>query len=910
MKHTNIKLAVAALIAIFGCCNVFAQGSTDLLNSSWCTKKYYNLDYGENTQSGMYEWLVTQIANPDGSRHKYITTSGGTDPDVPISEMPNGATTSFRLGTSQYTSNDPMGKGGGVVFQYTVTQENAIFYLQYATMLEDPATDHYSTMSNLIGLYDPNYNMYVGDAALFEYPGDWEYQQPTIHFYIGVDGQEIDCTSKYIALYDAQGNGATLPGDDWGYLQADRQGHEVYYRPWNVMAIDLTPYIGRTISVGAEYRDCAQAGWYYLTDGNQVYYDYPQIYTCDDHHVSRLYLHPTCGPAGNGITIPAAIERVGECNGNTATYSAPEGFSSYRWFTSNNRNQTLSTSQTCQYTFSNAAEEADLFCTVVSMLTKGCSNQETTLSLHISNDCVAPEITELSRSCQPDQVVLQAPSGFQSFRWFSSNNRNVTLSTAPTYTYTFEEGEEDVYMFCELTKSDGTKLTTNPKLLVNTCITGELTTTVECNPARIVAQAPSGFTAYRWFTADDRTAALSYSADYTHYFQENNETVYLFCEVKQADGNSTVLGPTTVTNTCPESEMQFVESGCKPDYVTYKAPDGYQFYRWFTADDRTATLSTGNTFTYNFSYEGETQYLFCEMTSNGVSKTISQQIVNTCVYDRSITIPAYVCADAGALTLTLNYESNPPYAYDLTFSETAVNQGFRNVTGGQVNAKGNTYTIDIPVQPTTLPDRYSAVLKIYQQTNNTVKDTTIRFGFYVYYPSSILKLKWNEVIAVKNADYNGGYTFTAIRWYKNGITIDGAGDTNSYIYDAGGFVAGDKYWAELTRAYDPDNAGKQDGKTVCTCPIEIQAPQAPTTAPERQDKITLSADNASNNTLILTAETDGTYMMYNMLGQFIAKGAFLQGENTIPLINTTQGAYIFVFRMNDGTTESHKVLIR
>ena len=926
-----------ALLLMSSYVSVSAQGTIDLLNYSGCTVKFYDWDYG-TTDGQNYGWVFTQHNGVNPDRQKIITTanSTGSDPHVPITDLPAGGSTAVRLGTMNYNTEygmdesgnvyiaaTEMAKGGGVVFSYQVTQENAILYMKYATMVTDALTDHYNEMVNMIGQWawnDGVQDYYMGDAALFEYEGDWKYQQPYVHFYLGIDGQELDCTNRYQLLYDETGNPVNL-SDAWKTTSFDIPAdyvyyhYDAYYKPWSTLAVDLSPYIGHTVSLGAEYFDCAMAGWYFYADeyGN-VYYDSPQIYTCDDHHLARLYLSASCGPAGDGEAVPSAITKVNEdCTTRQVVYAAPDGFSSYRWFTSTNPSATLSTTQSCTYTFSTDEEDTYLLCTVVSPLTTGCGTaEESTLQLHITNPCATPEIEKIDEHCSPDWVKYKAPAGFVSYRWFTSANPAATLSGTMTCTYEFSGMDDEVYLFCEMTAANGSTMTTEPMRLQNTCMASDLTmVSQDCNPARVTYEAPVGYAAYRWFAASNPGITLSSNRNCTYEFGGVGEETDLFCEVTTGSGTSATLGPQHIVNTCPASELTYVEGGCKPDWATYSAPAGYTTYRWFTQADPSKTLSTSSTCTYNFTYEGEAVDLYCEAgTSGGATTALRTYVVNPCTYYNTskVNIPPYVCADAGSLVLTLNYEEGTPLTFDLTFDQAAVDSGFVNVTGGSIKPTngGNPYLIEIPLPkkyPYVTPDRYNVSnITIHQSYD---KDTTFRFGFYVYYPTWVLKTKWDNVVAVKNASNNGGYDFSAIRWYRNGEAIEGRGDMNSYIYlgDGNSFKAGDRYWAELTRS--------SDGKTFCTCPIVPVTSEEAEPLPERKEPIVISVNGKEGrNQLHLTAPAGGTYVMYNVLGQRIGGGVFEEGQSVVELPFAGQGTYLLMFRMDDGTRESRKVLLQ
>src|SRR5690606_12469117 len=102
---------------------------------------------------------------------------------------------------------------------------------------------------------------------------------------------------------------------------------------------------------------------------------------------------------------------------------------------------------------------------------------------------------------------------------------------------------------------------------------------------------------------------------------------------------------------------------------------------------------------------------------------------------------------------------------------------------------------------------------------------------------------YDDILGVMNADYNGGYTFTAFQWYKNGLPL--AGETNSYIYSEDGFSASDIYSVQLT-----NNAGKQ----IFSCGF---SPQALTKSPMQSHVKPMQA---------IHLNADGTAYLYDMMG--------------------------------------------
>lgn len=71
----------------------------------------------------------------------------------------------------------------------------------------------------------------------------------------------------------------------------------------------------------------------------------------------------------------------------------------------------------------------------------------------------------------------------------------------------------------------------------------------------------------------------------------------------------------------------------------------------------------------------------------------------------------------------------------------------------------------------------------------------------------LIAQRWDDVLFVVNATYNGGYDFTAYAWYRNGLPIDSRG---SYMYAA--LTPGDTYEVEVVTTA---------GETMRSCPYTV-----------------------------------------------------------------------------------------
>ena len=190
-----------------------------------------------------------------------------------------------------------------------------------------------------------------------------------------------------------------------------------------------------------------------------------------------------------------------------------------------------------------------------------------------------------------------------------------------------------------------------------------------------------------------------------------------------------------------------------------------------------------------------------------VSGCDSVSTLNLSVYlsfDAELLELSPICSGVSDFAIDIDESRGIIDYYSLAFDAKALAAGFSDVTMAPF---ANPIIINIP--PNTLPDNYEVNITL-ENTDGYILEYSLEFT--IRYPSSIMAQKWNDVIALYNSDYNGGYEFSAIQWYKNGSLL--SGETYSYLYlENSIFSGGDEYTALLTRS--------DDGEAVFTCPITV-----------------------------------------------------------------------------------------
>lgn len=238
-----------------------------------------------------------------------------------------------------------------------------------------------------------------------------------------------------------------------------------------------------------------------------------------------------------------------------------------------------------------------------------------------------------------------------------------------------------------------------------------------------------------------------------------------------------------------------------------------------------------------------------------------------------------ICAGDPSFDITYSEQSGTPSAYQVLFSDEAKKAGFTDFNGIIDDTK--TITISLPAQVRV--NTYSAQIAF---DNHKCTINTIPFTFDVHYAREVVGQRWNDVLAVKNDRYNGGYTFIAFQWYKDGSPIQG--ETHSYLYQPLDINA--LYHVLLTRP---------DGVVMPTCPIQpthhIDIADFPTLVqPGQQVPVKLS----------LAAEI----WIYSVAGQLYQSGRLSAGENIVTM-PFTLGVYTIKMLLADGNTRITKIMV-
>lgn len=245
--------------------------------------------------------------------------------------------------------------------------------------------------------------------------------------------------------------------------------------------------------------------------------------------------------------------------------------------------------------------------------------------------------------------------------------------------------------------------------------------------------------------------------------------------------------------------------------------------------------------------------------------------------DKSSTI----CADGSMMFIHFAALKGEFDSISMHFSKDAIAAGFHD---SLIVVDQNAVSITYPYPADVLPGKYYVELEYFQ--HKSCGSHVYRHDFEVRYSSSIIQQKWNDVLAVLNSKYNGGYEFNSFQWYKNGLPIEGA--TGPYFYET--LNSSDEYYVEMIRS---------DGVVVSTCAVRPS---------QHNDIFNFPTLAKVRQRLAANLNQSAVVMLYSMAGQIYSSTHVVAGESMVDM-PSQPGIYLISFLFDDGRQVSQTIVI-
>lgn len=248
----------------------------------------------------------------------------------------------------------------------------------------------------------------------------------------------------------------------------------------------------------------------------------------------------------------------------------------------------------------------------------------------------------------------------------------------------------------------------------------------------------------------------------------------------------------------------------------------------------------------------------------------------------------YACHGDPFVTYNYQFTQGWTNLYSLVFEEPALERVHHDTLHSETE-------LDIPLPQALRPDKYYGQMTFVDSIGG---DVTIPFVLELRYNNEVLTQRWNDVLAVRNEEYNGGYEFVGYQWYKNGLPIEGA--TQSYYYAQNGLDMTAEYSTLITRG--------GDSLQLMTCPItptlisSADVPDVPILA-------TLVGHGQHMPIIGQKAHSmNGMARWTTIYGVVINEQAIVQGRGiTAPLWG---GVYLLTIQEDDGSTHTFSIIVQ
>lgn len=433
------------------------------------------------------------ILNISGFDPIAINTVSGL-PDIPLI-APGGLGVSVRLGNAVNGAETER-----LRYPITVTPSNTSFTYQYAVVLESP-TGH-------TAFEQPRFDIRVYDAT----------------------GAVV---SGPCGVYAVEGLAAAGDTTFYPYNDPTFGGIQGYYKKWTAVSIDLTPYIGTTVTIEFQTSDCTLSG-----------------------HYGYAYIDATCSQLAAQVAF---------CPNDTMLLlTAPGGFNAYQWY-DNTATAIPASAGGTNDTLAILNPVLGQVYTVSMLSASGCGTS-LTVTLAYSEISVNTNVFPVTCFGDSDGFAYAAPSGAIppfTYVWVDSTTgstiggNNDTLFNLPAGTYYVT-----VSSFGGCFRTD--TLTVNqPPNPGDTLGVG----TVFCpGDPSITLWGPNGFTTYAWFLGNTGTGTVISTADSLNIASPVAGTQYTV--VMQNPGGCPVFLTTTLNYSPPP---------VLPDYIVKSnvfTPDG------------------------------------------------------------------------------------------------------------------------------------------------------------------------------------------------------------------------------------------------------------------------------------------------------------------------------------------------
>ena len=142
--------------------------------------------------------------------------------------------------------------------------------------------------------------------------------------------------------------------------------------------------------------------------------------------------------------------------------------------------------------------------------------------------------------------------------------------------------------------------------------------------------------------------------------------------------------------------------------------------------------------------------------------------------------------------------------------------------------------------------------------------------FTINISNEVVVAKFNDVLAILNEQYNGGYVFESFQWYADGELIEGATESNYYNPAMTDTVS---YTVAVTL---------KDGTSLWICPFNFSSQKEQNNNSNTSVKVV-----KRGSSIVYVVESNLAYQWYTLTGQCVGQGYLSSSTPWVEVPNIT-----------------------
>lgn len=229
-----------------------------------------------------------------------------------------------------------------------------------------------------------------------------------------------------------------------------------------------------------------------------------------------------------------------------------------------------------------------------------------------------------------------------------------------------------------------------------------------------------------------------------------------------------------------------------------------------------------------------------------------------------------VCADAPVLNIPYTRLAGRLSGVDVRFPAEVVEQGMQSQYLFDTDEE-----VNIPLIDSLRPDDYTLLIDFGAPD---CPADPVSVVLRVYYASSVIEQK-NDLLALLNDQYNGGFSWTGYQWYCNGQPVENANTSYIVLDDS---HLGDEYYCVLQRA---------DGVLLPTCPVVYVGGKMAVGGVECAGSVYPTCIAGGQAVHVLGAKTA---MMVDMMGRVVAEYVLSSAVHSTIVAPAKIGVYFLI----------------